>query len=217
MSSEDSFISEVSEEVRKEKLFGYIRRYGWIAVLLIVAIVGGAAWNEWRKAQVRADAEARGDAILGALEAATPAERAVALEGIEGEGRAEALLSMLAAAQADDEATRAAARDRLEAVASDAALDPVYRDLATLKVVSLQGSDMAPADRIQRLAPLTLAGAPYRALALEATALAHIAAGETQEALKILTDLVSDSDSTQGLRQRATQLIVALGGDIEAG
>ena len=46
MSNSDSFIDEVTEEVRKDRLFQLFRRYGWIAGVVIVLIVGGAAWNE---------------------------------------------------------------------------------------------------------------------------------------------------------------------------
>ena len=49
MSDTDSFIDEVTEEVRRDKLFGYFRRYGWIAALVILALVGTTAYNEWKK------------------------------------------------------------------------------------------------------------------------------------------------------------------------
>ena len=76
MSETDSFIEEVSEEVRRDRLYGLIRRYGWIAVVGVVAIVGGASWNEYNKAQDRAAAQALGDGIMTALEAEDPAARA---------------------------------------------------------------------------------------------------------------------------------------------
>ena len=56
MSETDSFIEEVTEEVRRDRLFALFRRYGWIVLVLIVLVVGGAAWNEYRKAQDRAAA-----------------------------------------------------------------------------------------------------------------------------------------------------------------
>jgi len=49
MSDTDSFIDEVTEEVRRDQLYGYLRKYGWIAAVVILAIVCGAAWNEYRK------------------------------------------------------------------------------------------------------------------------------------------------------------------------
>ncbi|KKK62940.1 hypothetical protein LCGC14_2999320, partial [marine sediment metagenome] len=78
MSNTDSFIDEVTEEVRRERLFGFLRRYGWIAVLAVVLIVGGAAYNEWRNASERAEAQAFGDALLAALEADSPEARRTA-------------------------------------------------------------------------------------------------------------------------------------------
>ncbi len=42
----DSFFNEVTDELRRDKLFGLFRRYGWIAILVILGIVGGAIWRE---------------------------------------------------------------------------------------------------------------------------------------------------------------------------
>ena len=46
MSETDSFIEEVTEEVRRDKLFGYLKKYGWIAVVVVVGAVGTTAWLE---------------------------------------------------------------------------------------------------------------------------------------------------------------------------
>ena len=69
VAEQDSFINEVTEEVRRDWLYALMRRYGWIAILLVVILVGGAAFNEWRKAGARAEAEAAGDALIAALQA----------------------------------------------------------------------------------------------------------------------------------------------------
>ena len=102
MSDTDSFIEEVSEEVRRDRLFGYMRRYGWIAVLAILALVGGAAWNEYSKSQARAKAQGAGNAILAALEADEPQERVKALEALQSEDitqGAKAVVSLMQAAE----------------------------------------------------------------------------------------------------------------------
>ena len=71
-----------------------------------------------------------------------------------------------------------------------------------------------PAEEIiARLEPLALPGAPYRLLALEQIALAEVSRGETDAALDLLREIISDDAAGEGLRQRALQLIVALGGD----
>ena len=46
MSDVDSFIDEVSEEVRRERLYIALRRYGWIGVLAVLLLVGGASWRQ---------------------------------------------------------------------------------------------------------------------------------------------------------------------------
>ena len=51
MSNPDSFVDEVTDAVRRDRLFAAFRKYGWIGVVLVVLIVGGAAYNEWQKAQ----------------------------------------------------------------------------------------------------------------------------------------------------------------------
>lgn len=50
MSNTDSFVEEVTDELRNDQLFAAMRKYGWIAAVAVVAIVGGASWNEYSKA-----------------------------------------------------------------------------------------------------------------------------------------------------------------------
>jgi hypothetical protein len=216
MSNEDSFIQEVSDEVRKDQLYATFRKYGWIAGLVVVTLVGGAAWNEWRKSQARAEAQGIGDAILTALEAETPEGRVSALDAIAGNESTQKVLDLMVAAEAASVDDKATAKARLEAVVADQSLSNIYRDLATLKLVMVEGEDLAAPDRIERLQPLIIPGAPYRLSALEIVALAEVEQGNTDAALTILQDIIADSEASGGLRQRASQLIVALGGSIEA-
>ncbi|MDJ0824964.1 MAG: hypothetical protein QNJ16_05615 [Rhodobacter sp.] len=215
MSETDSFIEEVSEEVRRERLFRYIRRYGWIAVLLVVVLVGGAAYNEWSKAQTRAAAEARGDAILAALEASDADARQAALAEIDADGRSAAIVALLTASEAVSADNEAAAVASLQAIEADTAQPELYRQLATLKRLILTTADTAPADRIAALEPLTAPGAAFRILAEEQIAVAEADAGDTAAALTRLQGLLNDTEATPGLRQRVSQLIVALGGEPE--
>ena len=137
MSDTDSFIDEVTEEVRRDRLFGLMKRYGWIAALAVLLIVGGAAWNEWRKAQDRAAAEAFGDAIKSALELPERDARAEALAAIDApDAGGQAVVDLLAAAELGT-ANAAEAATRLLAMADREGIEPVYRQLATLKAVAV--------------------------------------------------------------------------------
>ncbi len=212
MTDNSSFIDEVTEEVRRDRLFALFRRYGWIAAVIILLIVGGAAWNEYRKAQERASAEALGDSILSALESDDEAQQAAALGDISAgdNPRAQALVAMIAAASGEDPADL----DALWAIAENPDVPALWRDVAALKAAIASSGTMASEDLIARLEPLAVPGAPYRLLALEQIAVAELSRGETPVALELLREIIADDAAGQGLRQRAEQLIVALGGDL---
>ena len=213
MSETDSFIDEVTEEVRRDRLYAMFRKYGWIGVAAVVLIVGGAAWNEWSKARAEARAQAFGDAVAAALANNDPAARTAALSAIEASSGAGhgAILALLTASQAEASGDVPKALAALKMVADDTGLSPTYRQLAQLKSVMLGGEGMAPADRDALLAELAAPGAPYRTLAMEQQALVLIDAGKTDEAVKILTALRDDAEASGGQQARAIQLLTVLG------
>lgn len=213
MSNNDSFIEEVSEEVRRDRLFTLLRRYGWIAILAVLILVGGAAYNEWRKAQARSEAEALGDAILTALQVEDRTARADALDGVTPAGpTSDAILQMLAAAEAlqDDPAGAAA---RLMEIAQMPDIAPIYRQIATLKAAMIPDSGIDAEVRRARLDDLALGGGVIRLLAEEQLAYLDIEAGSEATAIERLNAISADAEATAGLRRRATQVIVALGGE----
>ncbi|MBT8458594.1 MAG: hypothetical protein KJN60_02875 [Boseongicola sp.] len=218
MSEQDSFINEVSEEVRKDRLYAMFKRYGPIAAGVIVLIVGGAAWNEYRKAQAMTEAQRTGDAILAAFEG-DAAERSAALEEVSaGDNAARgAILTLMQseAALANDDIGEAIAL--LEGLAADTEAQAPYRDLATLKSVILGAGTTDPDERIARLNALALGGGAFRLLATEQIALAEIEKGEGEAALARLREITADAETSQDLRRRASQLIVALGGSLTDG
>jgi len=211
LSNPESFIDEVTEEVRRDKLFAMFRKYGWIGVLLVLLIVGGAAWTEWQKARAQSQARAFGDALLGALDANTPEARIAALSAVEAKGDQVALKGLLLSS--DPVKDRAGALQALAAVEADATLPPVWRDLAVLRRVILQGAEAPLADRRAALEPLAQPGRPYRTMAAEQLAYLLIEEGRKDEAITALRALTQDQEAPGGLRNRASQMIVALGGD----
>ena len=213
MSNSDSFIDEVTEEVRRDRLYGYLRRYGWIAVLAVVLIVGGAAWNEWRKAQDRAAAQGFGDALLAALEADDPAARMAEMESIPADGAQLAVLRLLTASEALARQDRGTALAELAALAEDNSLPQSYRQLATLKRVIIGGADLPLEEREAALAALAQPGVPFRPLAMEQLAVLRIEAGDRDGAVEILRGIAVEPEATAGLRRRASQLMVVLGAE----
>ena len=210
MHQSDSFIDEVTEEVRRDRLFAVMRKYGWIGVVAILALVGGSAFNEWQKAKVRAEAQNFGDAVLAALDGDNAAE---ALAAVPAVGPQTAVVALLTAATAAEEGRAQAALESLRAVAADASLPDSLRQLARLKAVLVAGDLMTAADRDAELAALSVPGAPFRLLAMEQQALALLAAGGPEAAIAKAREVLAEDGLTASLQQRMTELIVTQGGD----
>jgi hypothetical protein len=211
LSNPDSFIDEVTEEVRRDRLFRLFRKYGWIGVVIILGLVGGTAWTEWTKARDAARAQAFGDGVIDALDQGAPQDRRELAAVPSDAGQAALLNLILASDPAEDKAATLAA---LEKVAADAALAPAYRDLATLRRVLVAGADLPLADRRTALQEIAGAGRPYRVLAEEQLAYLLIEEGKTDEAITALVALVQDQDASGALRARAAQVVTALGGTL---
>jgi len=217
MSETDSFIEEVTDEVRKDRLYAYYKKYGWIVGLAIVLIVGGAAYLEWSKSQAIAAAEARGDAISAALSKKTPAEQVAALQSISANaGAAAVLLQFQEATILIKDGKKDAALAALDKIAQSDGVSPIYRDLANFKALVLRGKDMDAAKRLTALQKLAKPGNALRPLALEQIAIAKLDTGDEKAAIDQLGRLLEEPNLPTGVQQRAIQLLVSLGGEIPA-
>lgn len=219
MSNSESFIEEVTEEVRRDRLFATFRKYGWIAVVLVLGIVGGAAFTEWQKATRAAEAKAFGDSILTALDADSPEARRTALAGAAtaADGNPDRLAIQKLLLASDPTADKSGTLAALDAVIADAGVPQIYRDLAVLRRVIVAGTDMDISARRAALDPLAIPGRAFRTLALEQMAYLSVEAGDTDAAITQLRTLSTDQEAPVGLRQRASQMIEALGGETEKG
>ncbi|MEM1078748.1 MAG: hypothetical protein AAGI09_09505 [Pseudomonadota bacterium] len=212
MSNPDSFIEEVSEEVRRDRMNRLLRKYGWIGVVAVVLIVGGAAFNEYRKAQVQAEAQAFGDALYQALEGSSEQTRVLALEEIApGEAGITVLGLLTAAESVTEQETAVAALQRLIAAPETPDL---YKDLARLRLVLMGENGPSRSERKAMLDALTLGAGPFRLLALEQRALLEIEDGASETAISTLQEVIRSAGASTAQQQRAAQLIVALGGDV---
>lgn len=215
MSDTDSFIDEVTEEVKRDRLFALMRKYGWIAILAVLLIVAGTAWREYRIASEEARAQAFGDAVLDALQEPEAEARIAALQEVSApEPGGQAILQMLIAAEEGNAGDDGEAIERLQAVSNELELAAIYRQIASYKALSRGDGTLSAEDRRAGLEALAVPGQPLRLLAEEQLALLDIETGDREAALARLTDISRDSEATAGLRRRASQLIVALGGTL---
>ena len=214
MSDTDSFIDEVSEEIRREKLFKTFRKYGWIGVALVVIVVGGTGYREYSRAAEKTASETFGSSVLEALQENDPSARVAQLDTITApNASAGAMIAMLQAAELASDKDGAGAAAKLEAAAVSGDLDQMYRDILNFKRLTVAESGIDAGERRMGFEQLATPGNPLRLLAEEQLALLDLAAGDSAAAVNRLSMILEDAELTQGLRQRAGQLMIALGQD----
>ncbi|WP_181164406.1 tetratricopeptide repeat protein [Amaricoccus solimangrovi] len=217
MSQSDSFFNEVDEEVRRDRLRRGLGRYGWLIGLVILGLVGGAAFVEWRKHAEQVAAEKAGDALRAASLESDPAKRAEALATVAGDEPRAAAVARLAEAGSQMEAgDTGAAAATLASLAEQGDTPELYRSLAALLRVMLLGDAMDPAERNATLETLSDGESPFQALALEQRALGRLAAGDREGAFADLGTILKLPQAPEQVSTRARQLLQAAGGEAPA-
>lgn len=210
----DSFINEVTDDLRRDRLFGLFRRFGWIAMALVVALVVAVSLFEYNQIRDRTTAEGWGDAVLRAEASGDPA--AILQVDPDGSQGRRALAGLLAASGWIEAGGTDAAAQALEGVVTNENADSVLHDLAELKLVMLNGPAMNPSDRDAVLTRLSRAGAPFELLALEQKAVALVEAGRRDDALALIRQIQQKDGLSEALRRRLSEMMIALGAEPEA-
>jgi hypothetical protein len=210
---------EVEEDYRAERMKRLLARYAGLltgaALLVVLGVAGLQGWHWW---QDRAAAQAAVAYLAAGRSAAEPGADAKAVAerfaGIAAEAPSgyRMLSRLRAAALLAEAGDKPGALALWDAVAADDAVDPLYRDLATVMwgLHSLDAGDPAAVEA--RLAPLAAGTGPWRASAAEILALAALKRGETDAARRGLAALAADDTAPQGVRDRAGRLLSGLGG-----
>lgn len=206
---------EVDEDLRREKAQEIWRKYGLYflaaAIVLVLATAAVVAWREWRQSQLRAE----GAQLVAATElAAKDQQKAVeslsAFAGQASDGYA-VLARLDEAALRVKQGDTAGAAAVYEKVAADTGVPGTYRDIAVV-MLALNTLDTAePKAMVARLAPITAADNPMRFSALELTALLERKGGDEAKAKEIFRKLGEDVAAPGPLRERAREMLRALG------
>ena len=211
MSETDSFIAEVTEDVRRDRLFGLFRRFGWIPAALIVIIVSGTAYNEWSKSKADKLAQVRGDALLAAMDTVDEVARASALNEIASQGSENIVAQMLAAGGKDENSI-----NFLNAVIINTDLPEYIRDLAKLKLTMIPGAQTKE-QKLKTLDILSQPGGIYRNAAVEILVAFELELGNLNKAIEFLKSHIQDAEASRAQVQRMAELLVALGSEPEPG
>lgn len=216
MSDTDSFLQEVSEELRRDRLYKNLRKYGWIAILLVILIVGAATYREYLKSQAATEAQLFGKSIIDALNEKNAVDRISKLQKINVPSEnAKAILAMLLSAETNGNNSSGLENSTLSDITQSLSIDDHYRDLLNFKILLGSAETMDLDERSTAFEALSKPGNPFRLLAEEQMVLIEIELGNTDKAIKKISQILLDSELTAGLRNRATQMMIALGKDPE--
>ena len=218
---EDAFLREVDEEVRRARLVALWKRWGTLAVSVLLLGLGSlAGWLWWQDQKVR-QAGVAGEQLTQAMTQLDVGEGARARPVLdtlakEGPGAYPGLARLVLAndALAGGNAKRAAAL--YDQIAADEKLPDPIRDAARVKSVRVQFDTLPPEQVVARLKALAVPGNPWYGVAGELVALARIKAGQGDQARPLLVAIVKDETMPPSLRSRAAQLAISLGADAEA-
>ena len=212
----EAFLREVDDELRRDELKGFWKRWGrW----LIGGIVGGLAlfagylwWESDKAAKAGADGETLAKALETLSSSDTPEAEAQlkSLTTAKNPGyRASAKLAV--AALALQRGRPDVAAKAFGDVANDESLAQPWRDLALIRQTMTELDTLKPDAVIARLKPLAVSGNAWFGSAGEMAAISYIKLGQPQLAEKLFADIAKDESVPQSIRSRAVQMTSGLG------
>lgn len=214
----DGFLREVDDALREDQVFTALQKYGKPVGALIAAGLLGLAGYLWYENHSNAKAAEQGEVLTKALDdlevrnlkAATEAVAPLAKDGTDGY---RATAKMLAAGVLTEQGKNAEAAKAFAAIAVDSDVPQAYRDLATIREVSLTFDQLGPDKVVERLKPLAVPGNAWFGSAGELVGLAYMKQGKNDLAGALFAQIAKDKTVPDTLRRRTRQMAGLLGVD----
>ena len=203
------FINEVEEELRKDDYNALLKKYGPLIAGVIVLIIAGTGFLEWRKSADDRAARATSASFVRAMETASKGDNEAAvsqlLELSEVAPEGYAGLSLMQAAAIKLEQGQRAEAVRLFDEAAQVFSRPRHAQLAQLKAAYILAGNGAYDDVQSRLGPLIAKDAPYEFLARELLGFAAQQSGDEAGAREQFAYLDTIPGVPATIKERASQ------------
>ena len=219
--TEEAFLREVDEELRREQIQSLWTRYGRLALIAVGLLLAGfAAFLFWR-AETARKAEAQSEQMSAAIadiqagrktDAGKKVDALIADGGVGYKASARFIKAALAAEKGDVKS----AASIYAAIAADEEVAAPFRDLALIRQTLVEYDSLKPEQVIARMKPLAVEDGGYFGTAGELTAIALIQTNRSAEAGRLLAAVARDKNSPVTLRARAGRLASSLGADVGA-
>ncbi len=214
----EAFLREVDEELRRDQIEGFWKKWGrWAVAGVLAVLLAWGGWLWWDNQDTEA-AGREGEQLSQALDELQNNDltgsgaKLKTLAGSTRDGyRVSAKLAQ-AGTLLQKEDFKGAAKI-FSAVATDTSVAQPWRDLALIRQTGAEYDELKPADIIARLKPLAVSGNPWFGSAGEMVAVAYMNSGQPQLAGKLFGDIGKDENVPETLRSRAVQMAGVLGVD----
>jgi hypothetical protein len=216
--SNEAFLREVDEELRRDQLTTFWERWGrWVLVAIVVGLVAFAAFLYWQHRREQA-AGVQGERLQAAFDslgannptAATPPLAEIAASDRDGY-RALAKFTQADILLGKNDLKGAAAK--FNEVAQDGSVAQPFRDLALIRQTTAEFDSLKPQVVVERLRPLAVPGNAWFGSAGELMAMAHLKMNRRDLAGTLFGQVALDENVPGSIRQRAVQMAGVLGVD----
>ena len=220
MAQNDEFIREVDEEYRRDQLAKIWERYSGLIIAVVVLVVGGiGGWRYWEHMQ-ESRAQAAAVRFEDAMKLSTEgknAEADAALDALAKEGdTGYGLLARFRLAAERGQQNAEAGAAAYDALANDASLAPIWKDLARLRAAWLRLDTAEPAKIRQTLEPMAVPSNAWRHSARDLLGLSGLKAGDMEYAGRWFDQIAADRETPSALRQRlAIYTALVAGGPVQ--
>lgn len=215
--SDDSFIREVEDELRSDKLNTFWSKYKVLvvggAVAIVLATAGKQGWDYWQNSV----AAASGDRFIEAVELSNEGKHEEAIASLEalsadGSGQYPALSKIRLAAEYAKSGEPDKAVEAFDTISEDPAFDEALRNVARLRAGLLLVDHGTYEDVSNRLLSMADTGKSFRHSAREGLGLAAWKAKDYKQALIWFEAIVQDGQAPSGVQERARIMMQLLAG-----
>ena len=213
--TDEAFLREVDEELRRDQIVGVWKRYGRLIVTAVLAglaiFAGVLGWRYWSHSQSEAQA-LKLQTAFDSIAANKPADATAAL-GELGASGSPGYRAMARLTEANESFIAGKAKDaaaKFAAVAGDASLGKPIRDYALIRQTNIEFDGLAPQAVIDRMKPLAVKESAWLGSAGEMVAMAYLKLDKPAEARAMFKTIAEAEDVPDTIRQRAVQGVDAV-------
>jgi hypothetical protein len=215
---QDVFLREVDDALREAELKSILSRYGKPiggAIAAGLVMLAGYLWWDNSTKQAAGERSEQATIALDKLEAGNAAAALADLESLtkDGSDGSKAAAAMTRAAILVQQGKAEDGAKAFAAIAADEAAPQAYRDLATIREVSLRFEAMQPQQVIDRLKPLAVPGNAWFGSAGELVGMAYLKLGKPDQAGPLFAAIGKNTEVPTTLRTRMRQVAGQLGYD----